>query len=262
MAEASLQKESPPIFLVEDSISSKESVPVLHEPRDSTGKKACSSQRKQEKGKTTTNSSSRTSAKLSDLENLENKLAGQFESRFSSLDGKLEKLLGVLSSSNGSEQRRPDVNKNVESSASGSCRPPNQGNDISDVRRPLLPLDNNLDKDFGIVSHNTVISDDDVISLQPGQVERQGMGLLSSEGSDRIELAENEKVAENRFQKYSALSTSKETETLTHDILTEMFGEDAQANISNQNIGLRLDKAQIDVLNSSWRCQAPEKLTA
>lgn len=76
MAEASLQKESPPIFLVEDSISSKESVPVLHEPRDSTGKKACSSQRKQEKGKTTTNSSSRTSAKLSDLENLENKLAG------------------------------------------------------------------------------------------------------------------------------------------------------------------------------------------
>ena len=51
MAEASLQKESPPIFLVEDSISSKESVPVLHEPRDSTGKKACSSQRKQEKGK-------------------------------------------------------------------------------------------------------------------------------------------------------------------------------------------------------------------
>ena len=262
MAEASLQKESPPIFLVEDSISSKESVPVLHEPRDSTGKKACSSQRKQEKGKTTTNSSSRTSAKLSDLENLENKLAGQFESRFSSLDGKLEKLLGVLSSSNGSEQRRPDVNKNVESSASGSCRPPNQGNDISDVRRPLLPLDNSLDKDFGIVSHNTVISDDDVISLQPGQVECQGMGLLSSEGSDRIELAENEKVAENRFQKYSALSTSKETETLTHDILTEMFGEDAQANISNQNIGLRLDKAQIDVLNSSWRCQAPEKLTA
>ena len=84
---------------------------------------------------------------------------------FSSLDGKLEKLLEVLSSSNGSEQRRPDVNKNVESSALGSCRPPNQGNDISDVRRPLLSLDNSLDKDFDIVSHNTVISDNDVISL-------------------------------------------------------------------------------------------------
>lgn len=263
MAEASLQKESPPVFLLEETNSSNDVIPVLHEPRNTSGKKTCSSsQRKQEKekGKTTANSSSRASAKLSDLENLENKLAGQFESRFSSLDGKFEKLFAVLSSSNGSDQRRP--NTNVESSASGSCRPPVEGNDISDVRRPLLPLDNSLNKDFGIVNHNSCISDDDVISLQPGQIERQGIGLLSSEGSDRVEVAENDKILDTRFQKYSAQNTSKENEPLTHDLLIEMFGDDAQANSSNQNVGLRLDKAQIDVLNSSWRCQAPEKLTA
>ena len=69
-------------------------------------------------------------------------------------------------------------------------------------------------------------------------------------------------MADTSFQKYSSLCNSKENEPLTHDILTEMFGEDAQANSSNQNIGLRLDKAHIDVLNSFWRCQAPEKLTA
>ena len=55
---------------------------------------------------------------------------------------------------------------------------------FSDVCRPLLPLDNSLNKDFGIVNHNACISDDDVFSLQPGQIECQGMGLLSSEGSD------------------------------------------------------------------------------
>ena len=69
-------------------------------------------------------------------------------------------------------------------------------------------------------------------------------------------------MADTSFQKYSSLCNSKENEPLTHDILTDMFGEDAQANSSNQNIGLRLDKAHIDVLNSFWRCQAPEKLTA
>ena len=69
------------------------------------------------------------------------------------------------------------------------------------------------------------------------------------------------KTFDTRFQKYSAPSNSEENEPLTHDMM-EMFGDDAQANSSNQNEGLRLDKAQIDVLNSSWWCQAPEKLTA
>ena len=103
----------------------------MAEACSTSGKKACSSlQRKpeKEKGKMTANLSSWASAKLSDLENLENMLAGQFESRFSSLDGKLEKFLGVLKSSNSSDQWRP--NTDVESSASGSCRPPAEGKDI------------------------------------------------------------------------------------------------------------------------------------
>lgn len=51
-------------------------------------------------------------------------------------------------------------------------------------------------------------------------------------------------------------------EPLTHDILTEMFEEDAQAGSSGQKMGLSLDKAQTDILYTSWRCQAPDKLSA
>ena len=48
MAEASFQMENPPIYLVEETILSKDSLSVLHEPCSTSGKKVCSSQRKLE----------------------------------------------------------------------------------------------------------------------------------------------------------------------------------------------------------------------
>ena len=40
-----------------------------------------------------------------------------------------------------------------------------------------------------------------------------------------------------------------------------MFGEDAQAE-NKSSKGLSLDKTQIDIINTSWRCQTPDKLSA
>lgn len=51
-----------------------------------------------------------------------------------------------------------------------------------------------------------------------------------------------------RFRKYSALTNSKENEPLTHDMLIEMFGDDARANSTNKNIALRIAKAQIEFM--------------
>ncbi|MEW8487239.1 MAG: hypothetical protein AB2705_18835 [Candidatus Thiodiazotropha sp.] len=44
-------------------------------------------------------------------------------------------------------------------------------------------------------------------------------------------------------------------------MLREMFGEDAQAE-NKSSKGLSLDKTQIDIINNSWKCQMPDKLSA
>ena len=40
-----------------------------------------------------------------------------------------------------------------------------------------------------------------------------------------------------------------------------MFGEDAQVE-NKSSKGLSLDKTQIDIINTSWKCQAPDRLSA
>ena len=68
----------------------------------------------------------------------------------------------------------------------------------------------------------------------------------------------------SRFGKNIAQTSSeKDSGPLTHDmLLVEMFGEDAQSNSSASKKDLCLDKAQVDILNNSWRCQFPDKLSA
>ena len=115
-----------------------------------------------------------------------------------------------------------------------------------------------------------------VLLLQPGQVERQNIGLLDSDGSEKNSvIAEMETEANRRFGKYTGTEyrlnqnnvTTCDTnnQPLTHDLLKEMFGEDAQ--IDNQiNRGLTLDNAQIEIkieiINTSSRSQAPDKMAA
>ena len=107
---ASLAREEAATLISEDEenneISSVKSMPVTRvtsgqnvkskvteKNKNSNAKSAKSS------NKSSSSSASRVTAKLDDLSRLEGKLSGQIEDRFSSLDGKFDRLFGLISSS-------------------------------------------------------------------------------------------------------------------------------------------------------------------
>ena len=148
----------------------------------------------------------------------------------------------------------------MEDGTSGACEPQERTrNDTAGVRRSLVSIENTTHVD----SPNL---EDDQVSLQPGQRERQSLGLMPSdkdEQSSGDEQRHSEQGDMSRFGKYTVQTSSeKDSGPLTHDMLVEMFGEDAQSNSSASKKGLCLDKAQVDILNNSWRCQFPDKLSA
>lgn len=127
MTQASLHsQESQALNLSDDDVSSIRSHSV---PRVTASKKMAD---KSTEGKT--KSKPRSMAKLDDLTALEKKLSGQIESKFSSLDGRLERLIGLLDTSSGCVKRRPII---VDNSTSGACEPlQTQRNDTLGVRKP------------------------------------------------------------------------------------------------------------------------------
>ena len=69
-------------------------------------------------------------------------------------------------------------------------------------------------------------------------------------------------ISGQRFQRYTDNGTNDINDPpLIHDILREMFGEDALTD-SHNNSGLLLDKTQIDIISSSLRSQMPDNLSA
>ena len=69
-------------------------------------------------------SKSKVSAKMGDLTLLENKITSEINTKFSSLEGRMEHLIGFLDKSNsGTIQRRPNVNFLVDDNTSGVCEP-------------------------------------------------------------------------------------------------------------------------------------------
>ena len=210
------------------------------------------------KGKVTTKPtstpSSRATAKLNDLSMLEEKLSGQIQERFTSLDSKFERLFGMINSAT-------DNNSRVDNSTSDACRPQRDSTDTADKRSVMIGYDNSLD---GFSDQDQ--DRDDTLSLQPGQQERSAVGLLSDSGDERS-LAESELPTNlaSRFEKYSKSvqkEQGKEDGPLTHDMLRGIFGDDAQINSSNSKSGLCLDEAQIDTIKLSWGCKAPDKMSA
>ncbi|CAC5386376.1 unnamed protein product [Mytilus coruscus] len=47
-----------------------------------------------------------------------------------------------------------------------------------------------------------------------------------------------------------------------HNVLSELFSEDIASNNDKGSVGLIMDQAQVTILENSWRCQHPEKLSA
>lgn len=106
----------------------------------------------------------------------------------------------------------------MDNGISGVRRQQRERTDTSSERAALISLDNCLDREFGLCDQEQ----DAIISLQPDQIERQGIGLLSSEEGDNVSCEEHdpEHVSISRFQKYSrpiSAEDGKENETLTHD---------------------------------------------
>ena len=133
------------------------------------------------------------------------------------------------------------------------------------TRRPLIPLENDIDSDFAI-QPVTLRQDhpDDTLSLTPAQREKDSLGLLSdnddsvsckSVGTDSV-LSLSEARKANRFCQYLSDTPEKSQNNLAH-----LFGEEAGLKQSSET-GICLDRAQIDTLSKTWRCEHPERLSA
>ena len=108
------------------------------------------------------------------------------------MDGKFGRLIGLLYFANGADTGRPGNGQNgqVDNSTTGACRPQEaQRNLTPGGHEPLIPLQNSLNQDYGLKNPDT----DDILSLQPGQRERQGIGLLSSEKGENPVLENRSK---------------------------------------------------------------------
>ena len=265
---ASLEEEAAALLSSEDEndteISSVKSLPVTRVTSGKSGKQKEDSLFKKPSGKSTKSTSKpastpspRATAKLTDLKNLEEKLSGKFQERFTSLDSKFDRLFALIDTAK-------NISSRAENSTSGACRPHRERRDSTGStggRSVLVDNDNSLD---GFSDQDQ--DHDDRLSLQPGQQERRAVDFIS-DSEDERSLAESEHPTNSasRFEKYSKSvqkEEGKENGPLTHDILREMFGEDAQTTSSNSKNGLCLDEAQINTINLSWRSKAPDKIAS
>ena len=167
---------------------------------------------------------------------LECKLSAQIDAKFISLDERLGQLLCFLpmldnsqNYDNGTVERGPMGF--VDDDTSGVCRPLNSSRNTTEGgRRSLISLNTDLNTDFCI---SNPCLDYDMIYLLPRQKERRRLGLLSSEEetASHLEQDNSENLNSVRFCKFSVGTQSNNkdnNESLTPDVLAEMFGEDAR----------------------------------
>lgn len=172
-----------------------------------------------------------------------------------------------------------------------------QDNDPNGVRRPVLPLEPNLEEDLGSprIVRATDFDARSEISLQVGSGEKRDfLGLCSDDDMESVGSKSPVSVQINtestntrksdRFFKYLHIpdSTVKSTNQCNdinvdnsssvnnvnsdnsnkNNYLCKLFSDDLQDKSESTSIGLVLDQAQIDILSHSWRSKNPERLTA
>ena len=124
----------------------------------------------------------------------------------------------------------------------------------------VIYLDNSLNDEY-LGSRSPVErefqDDEDILSLQPGQVEARDLDLDTHSNMSEIQRAEND--TSDRFLNYK--SDEHVTED-TRQILLDLFGDDACARKADVSTGIVLDKPQSNITSQSWRISAPDKLTA
>ena len=213
--------------------------------------------------------SSKNSKKACLEDQIEERMRASIESRFSSFE---EKMLGLMADFQ--KQQRPvntcltnsTVTNNVcvaQRSTSGACQP--TGTKIHALgagngRSNVISLDNSLNDEY-LGSRSPVErefqDDEDILSLQPGQVEARDLDLDTHSNLSEIQRAEDD--TSDRFLKYKSDENVSEE---TRQILLDLFGDDACVRKADLSTGIVLDKTQSDILSQSWRISAPDKLTA
>lgn len=227
---------------------------------------------KEKPARKTSNSRSRSSSAST------SKKKESVDQRIDSLEKKMEEQLGsilqIVQSLGKSQNQNQQETRAVSASQipvfqddrpSGVREPVSEVVGPSGVRRPLISLDNNLDLDFEIRPHTDVLDQpDDLLSLTPGQREKDSLGLMSDNENDSKSVHSADTIASGiehqkstRFCQYLAENPADKTQ----NVLSGLFGEDAGLKRSNET-GICLDQSQIDILAKSWRCQNPEKLSA
>ena len=208
--------------------------------------------------------SSKNSKKACLEDQIEERMRASIKSRFSSFE---EKMLGLMADFQ--KQQRPvntcltnsTVTNNVcvaQRSTSGACQP--TGTKIHALgagngRSNVISLDNSLNDEY-LGSRSPVErefqDDEDILSLQPGQVEARDLDLDTHSNLSEIQRAEDD--TSDRFLKYKSDENVSEE---TRQILLDLFGDDACVRKADLSTGIVLDKTQSDILSQSWRISAP-----
>ena len=94
--------------------------------------------------------------------------------------------------------------------------------------------------------------DEDILSLQPGQVEARDLDLDTHSNLSEIQRAEDD--TSDRFLKYKSDENVSEE---TRQILLDLFCDDACVRKADLSTGIVLDKTKSDILSQSWRISAP-----
>lgn len=208
---------------------------------------------------------SRTSKRveLDSLEDrMEERLRQNIETRFSSFE---DRIMGLLSKK--LDHATSTVSQTVTRNTLGGCFSPVQTTSQNctlgaSSMRNIIPLENSLNDELLRPVRQNV--EDDLVSLQPGQNERQSLGLDSQHEDSHSVCSQSECVVEtdnnkdSRFIKYKSIQVTEDSQNR----LSEAFGEDAHTDKSNTSSGIVLDKCQTETLSQSWRTEQPDKLTA
>ncbi|CAC5368276.1 unnamed protein product [Mytilus coruscus] len=175
-----------------------------------------------------------------------------------SFDKRFDKLFGLLQA----------ANKSADSSH-------------TEERRPLIPLDPNLNEDLGSPRIVRDFDERSEISLQVDRRERRDLlGLISDHEESDTQSVSSHLLDKNsnanktdRFSKYldsSVRNISTVDENSSGNItcnskvdrLAKIFKDDLPEDNSDKSVGLILDDSQVKILSYSWRTQHPERLSA
>ena len=187
---------------------------------------------------------------------MEERMRQNIETRFASFE---DRILGLLSVS----LNRSSVSATVSSNTTGVSGTQVQIQPTNNCTIGASSVANIISSDFHeeICGQNRQsCCEDDVLSIQPGQVERDLIGCNSENGSSVSQSGGNviDGNSEARFIKYKASDSTEQEQNL----LSEIFGEDAHSGKVNNISGISLDQCQSDILSNSWRSEHPDRITA